>query len=157
MRGIIVAVSPEGVIGKSGQIPWRYPGDLKRFKELTLGTTVIMGRRTWESIGRPLPQRTNRVVTSRPLALPPEVSSHPSIESALQDSQGDVWFIGGSEIYREALRYADILDVTYVPDHIDPEGAALFPGIDPAEWAAGPSLPHEYEPALTRRVFRRIG
>jgi dihydrofolate reductase len=66
-----------------------------------------------------------------------------------------VWFIGGARIYEEAMRHADVIDVTYVPDHVEAEGAVRFPPIDPAAWEPGPLLPHEDEPALTRRVYTR--
>ena len=70
MRGMIYAVSPEGVIGQDGAIPWYHPGDFRRFKRVTLGSTVIMGRKTFESMGKPLPGRRNSVVTSRPMNVP---------------------------------------------------------------------------------------
>lgn len=154
VRGIIAAVSPEGVIGLHGRIPWRHPGDMRRFKRVTLGTTVVMGRLTWESMGsRPLPGRRNVVVTSRPLA---GVETFADLASAVAAAEGDVWFIGGARIYEEAMRsFADVIDVTYVPDRVDDPAAVRFPPIDPEVWSAGPLLVHEDEPALTRRVWVR--
>jgi len=149
---IIVAVSPEGAIGLGGRIPWRHPGDLKRFKKLTVHTTVIMGRNTWESLGRPLPDRRNVVVTSRPLE---GVETFPDLASALASARGDVWLIGGARIYEEGMRYAGELDVTYVPDRVPDPAAVKLPPIDPEVWEAGPLLPHEEEPGLFRRVFTR--
>jgi dihydrofolate reductase len=153
-RALIVAVSPEGAIGLHGKIPWKHPGDLRRFKRLTLGAAVIMGRATWESMGsRPLPGRRNVVVTSGSLA---GVECHPSIESALAACQAaPVWFIGGARVYAEAMRHADLIDVTYVPERVDHPEAIHFPAIDPAEWEEGPLVPHEDEPELTRREYRR--
>ena len=152
-RGMILAVSPEGVIGLHGGIPWRHPGDMRRFARVTRGSTVVMGRLTWESMkGRPLPHRRNLVVTSRPLE---GVETFPSLASALAASEGPVWLIGGRAIYEEGMRLCDVIDVTYVPDHIDHPDAVRAPGIDPAEWDAGPLLPHEEEPGLTRRVYTR--
>ena len=153
-RALIVAVSPEGVIGLHGKIPWRHPGDLRRFKRVTMASAVIMGRLTWESMnGRPLPGRRNVVVTRQQIE---GVECHASVEAALAACADEpVWFIGGARIYQEGMRYCDLLDVTYVPDHVDHPDAVRFPEIDPAVWDPGPLLPHEDEPGLTRREFRR--
>jgi len=154
-RGIMVAMSPEGVIGLDGKIPWHYRGDLRRVKRLTLGTTLIMGRVTWESLGgRPLPGRRNLVVTSHPI---PGAECFPDLASALAASEGPVWFFGGARIYAEAMPIADFIDVVYVPDHITDPRAVRFPPIDPTMWDAGPLLEHEDEPALRRRVYERRG
>lgn len=157
MRGMIYAVSPEGVIGLDGRIPWNHPGDMGRFQRVTLGSTVVMGRATFEERGRALPGRRNIVVTSRPLAVP-GVETVRSVEEALAlaGDAGDVWFIGGARIYEEAARFADIIDVTYVPDHIDDPRAVKAPPVDLALFAPGPLLPHEDEPGLQRRVYTRI-
>lgn len=158
MLGIIYAVSPEGVIGKDGTIPWRYPGDWRRFKRVTLGSTVIMGRATFESIGKALPGRRNVVVTSHAIEAPGVecASSVPhALELARSHGGGDAWFIGGARIYQEAMAYADRIDVTYVPDHVGAEGAVFAPSIDEASFTAGPLVPHEDEPALTRRIYER--
>jgi dihydrofolate reductase len=153
LRAIMVAVSPDGVIGKGGTIPWHYGGDLKRLKRVTMGSTVIMGRVTWESAGkRPLPGRRNIVITKAALD---GAECFADIPSALATSEGPVWFLGGSRIYAEAMRYCDLIDVTYVPDRVDTAGAVLFPPIDPENWEAGPLLDHEDEPALCRRVYTR--
>jgi dihydrofolate reductase len=152
-RGMMVAMSPEGVIGVGGKIPWHYRGDLRRVKRLTLGTTLIMGRVTWESLGgKPLPGRRNLVVTSRSLA---GAECFPDLASALAATEGQVWFFGGARIYRDAMPLADFIDVVYVPDHVVDPNAVYFPPIDPARWHAGPLLPHEDEPALKRRVYTR--
>jgi dihydrofolate reductase len=152
-RAIMAAVSPEGAIGLHGKIPWHYRGDMRRVKRLTLGTTLIMGRVTWESLGgRPLPERRNLVVTSHPL---PGVETFRSLADALRESRGPVWFFGGARIYRAAMAYADLIDLVYVPDHVREPDAVLFPEIDPREWEAGPIVSHEDEPALRRREFRR--
>jgi dihydrofolate reductase len=158
MRAMIYAVSPEGVIGQNGTIPWRHPGDWRRFKRVTLGTTVIMGRKTFESMGKPLPGRRNLVVTSRPLDAP-GVETARTVEAALDVAgSGDVWFVGGARIYEEGMRYADFIDVTYVPDHVSGEGLVHAPDIDPEVFEPGPLLQHEDEPGLTRRVYvRRAG
>jgi dihydrofolate reductase len=153
--GSIAAVSPEGIIGADGGIPWHYRGDLRRFKRLTLGTTVIMGRVTWESLGKKaLPGRRNIVLTSGTLL---EVEHYPDALSAiLAIRTGDIWFIGGARVYAEALRFCDIIDLTYVPDCIVHPNPVYFPPIDPLDWEEGDLLPHEDEPALTRRIYTRI-
>jgi dihydrofolate reductase len=155
MRGMILAVSPEGVIGVGGTIPWRYPGDLRRFKRLTVGSTVVMGRVTFESIGKALSGRRNIVVTRRPVDAP-GVESVGSVSEALaRAGDGDVWFIGGARIYREAMEHVDVIDVTYVPDRVDAPDAVHAPPIDERIFEPSPVVPHEDEPALTRRTYRR--
>lgn len=154
MRGMIAAVSPEGVIGLRGAIPWRHPGDMRRFARVTRGGTVIMGRLTWESMKRkPLPGRRNLVVTRTPEA---GVECFPDIEAALAVAEGDAWFIGGARIYEAAMKHADLLDLTFVPDHITDPAAVHFPRIDEALFEPGPLVPHEDEPGLLRRVYRRV-
>jgi dihydrofolate reductase len=151
----MAAVSPEGAIGLGGKIPWHYRGDMRRVKRLTMGTTLIMGRITWESLGgKPLPGRRNLVV-SRTLSDAPGAERFPDLASALAASEGAVWFFGGAGIYREAMPLADFLDIVYVPDRVDHPEAVRFPPIDEALWEAGPLVDHEDEPTLTRRVYTR--
>jgi dihydrofolate reductase len=155
MRGMIFAASPHGIIGVEGKIPWRYLGDWRRFKRVTLGSTVVMGRTTFESIGKPLPGRRNIVVTSRPLDLP-GIECVPSVEEAVERAgSDDLWFIGGARIYGDAMKYVDVIDVTYVPDYVEGRDAVYAPLIDDALFEAGPVLQHEDEPALKRRVYLR--
>jgi dihydrofolate reductase len=152
---MIYAVSPDGVLGIGGKIPWHYPADLKRFKRLTAGATVVMGRATFESIGRPLPQRRNVVVTRTAIAMA-GVESVTSLEDAIAlAGDADVWFIGGARIYAEAMKHVDTIDVTYVPDRVPVEGAVLAPPIDPRVFEAGDPVVHEDDARLTRRVYTR--
>jgi 2-iminobutanoate/2-iminopropanoate deaminase len=152
-RGIIAAVSPEGVIGVDGRMPWHYPEDLKRFKRLTLGSTVIMGRLTWESLAqKPLVGRRNVVVTGRKLEA---VECFPTLESALATCEGDVWFIGGTRVFEAAMKFADIIDLAYVPDAVGPQGAVYFPEIPESDWEASPLEAHPDDPRLKHRVYRR--
>jgi dihydrofolate reductase len=152
MKGILVAVSPEGIIGKDNSIPWHYSEDLKRFKSLTLGKTVIMGRRTWESLPvKPLPDRRNIVITR---SLIEGVECFPSIDDALGTCNGDVWFIGGAGIYQEALGKVDIIDMTLVPDNISGEGCIEFPQIG-NEWDAGPVESLEKDGNLKHQIYTR--
>ena len=155
MRGMMYAVSPEGVIGVGGRLPWRYPGDFRRFKRVTMGKTIVMGRKTFESIGHPLPGRRNIVVTSRPFSIE-GVECVPSVDEALAQAGNDVdvWFIGGARIYAEAMKHVDVIDVTYVPDHVSAPDAVRAPRID-GLWVGGKMMQHEDEPALKRRVFTR--
>jgi dihydrofolate reductase len=156
----IAAVSPDWVIGRNNDVPWRHPGDFRRFKRVTLGGTVIMGRLTWESMNKkPLPGRRNIVVT-RTQGSPvseSEVLYVASVERALDAASREVavWFVGGARIYEEAMAYVDEIDITYVPDVIPVEGSVRFPRIDPEVFDAGPLLPHEDEEGLTRRIYRR--
>lgn len=155
VRGVIAAVSKEGVIGLGGKIPWRHPGDLLRFKRVTLGSCVVMGRVTFESLGgRALRGRRNVVITRSPIE---GVDCHYSLEAALRviPDHSPVWFIGGAKIYEEAMRFADVLDVTYVPDLIQDPEAVRFPPIDGSEFIAGPLMAHEEERELSRRMYIR--
>lgn len=160
--GMIAAISPEGAIGLGGAIPWRYPGDLRRFKRVTTGvglSAVVMGRRTFESMGcRVLPGRLNIVLsrTHPPSSEPGELVWKASMEEAL-DRAWDlaIWIIGGRAVYEAGMRYARVLDVTFVPGRVRDPAAVHFPTIDPADWDAGPRLPHEDEPLLVRRVYAR--
>ncbi len=155
MRGMIYAQSPDGVIGIGNAIPWRHPGDFRRFKRVTLGTTIVMGRKTYESMGKPLPGRRNVVVTRSPIDAP-GVECVATIEEALAlAGSADLWFVGGARIYEEGMRYADLIDVTYVPDQVAGEGAVHAPPIDEALFEPGPLLPHEDEEGLSRRVYTR--
>jgi dihydrofolate reductase len=110
---LIVAIAPNRAIGMDGKLPWHISEDLKRFKQLTTGHAVIMGRRTYESIGHPLPNRRNIVVTSRRL---PAVETYPTLSQALDALSGEerVFVIGGGRLYAEALPMADELHLTLV-------------------------------------------
>jgi dihydrofolate reductase len=152
---MIYAVSPEGVIGANGGIPWRHPGDLRRFKRMTMGATVVMGRKTFQSIGKPLQGRRNIVVTSHILDAP-GVECVASLKDALTRSGSEnVWFVGGAAIYAEAMAYADVIDVTYVPDHVVGTDLVRAPLIDTDIFEPGPLVTHEEAPELTRRVYVR--
>ncbi|MBI3318945.1 MAG: dihydrofolate reductase [Candidatus Omnitrophica bacterium] len=130
---LIVAVSRNGVIGNEGKLPWRLPADLKRFKQLTMGHPIIMGRKTFESIGKPLPGRTNIVITrQKNLQACGALVAH-SLEEALRlcEKEQEAFVIGGASIYPEALGQADRIYLTEV--HADFEGDARFQ-LDRAGW-----------------------
>jgi dihydrofolate reductase len=137
---MIAAVGENGVIGRQGEIPWRLPTDFAHFKRTTLGKPLVMGRKTFESIGKPLPGRTNIVVTRQPDYRPDGVLVCPSLSAALERAQQiavaegaeEVMIGGGGEIYAEAMPLAERLYVTHVA--VSPEGDARFPPIDPSIW-----------------------
>ena len=126
---LIVAVSSNGVIGRDGGIPWHLPQDLKLFKETTMGHTLIMGRRTFESIGRPLPGRINIILSRQPDYRAEGCVTCGSLEEALLACAGSVqvFICGGEELYREALPLAENIFLTIV--HAAIEGDAFFPPV----------------------------
>ena len=135
---LVVAVARNGVIGRDGDLPWRLPSDLKRFKQLTLGRPVLMGRKTWESIGRPLPGRPNIVITRDATFSAPGAEVVSSVEEGLVAAGreaaalgvDEICIIGGGQIYRQVFERADLLHVTHVEADVD--GDTRFPDIDPA-------------------------
>ncbi len=131
---LIVAMAQNGVIGRSNALPWRLPEDLKHFKAYTLGKPILMGRKTFESIGRPLPGRDNLVLTRDPRWHAEGVTAVHSVEEALErtrDSE-ELVAIGGAEIYRLLLPLAHRIYLTHV--HADVPGDTFFPAFDPAQW-----------------------
>lgn len=131
---LIVAMTPAGVIGRDNDLPWRLPDDLARFKALTLGKPIIMGRRTWESIGRPLPGRSNIVLSRNAHFAPSGAIVVPDLRRALEAAGevDEVFVIGGAQVYALALAHADRLYLTIV--HADVDGDVRFPPVDAAEW-----------------------
>lgn len=131
---LVAAVAANGVIGAGGKLPWRLPEDLKHFKALTLGHPVIMGRKTWESLGKPLPGRENIVVTRAAGYDAPGASVASSLDGALALCAGEptAFVIGGGELYAEALPVADGLVLTEIQR--DYAGDARFPPYDRAAW-----------------------
>ena len=162
---IIAAVANNGVIGNGDHIPWRLPGDFAHFKRMTMGKPLIMGRKTYESIGRPLPGRTNIVVTRKEGYQPLGVIVHPTLERALDHAQeiakadkaNEVMIGGGAEIYRQVLPIADRMYLTQV--ELEPPGDTFFPPIDFEQWKPGGEIsvaPHPDDDAAFRvRVYRR--
>lgn len=131
---IIVAIAENNVIGDNNQLIWHIPEDLKRFKALTMGHHIIMGRKTWESIGRALPGRISIVVSRNPEYLAPGAIVVASLDDALAKAQSDneVFIIGGAQIYEQALPLANKLYLTQV--HKAFEGDVSFPKIDKNLW-----------------------
>lgn len=131
---LIAALARNRVIGRAGALPWHLPEDLRRFKALTLGHPVLMGRRTWESIGRPLPGRRNVVITRQATFPAPGAEVFHDLRAALEAVADDpeVFVIGGGELYEAALPFADRLHLTEL--HAEVQGDALFPPVDWAAW-----------------------
>ena len=137
---LIAAVADNGVIGAHGAIPWRLKSDMQRLKAMTIGKPVVMGRKTFMSLRRPLPGRTNIVVTrdrhfradGAVVATSLAVARAVALGDALRRSATEIAIIGGAEIYAQWMDIADRLEVTEV--HARPEGDTSFPAIDAAEW-----------------------
>ena len=137
---LIVAVAENGVIGRDGDMPWYLPTDFRFFKEKTMGCPMIMGRRTFQAIGRPLPGRLNIVVTRDGAFRSDGIETATTLDTALRnadrwaESHGadEVFVIGGGEIYRQTMALADRIYLTKV--HMSPEGETTFPEIDSAAW-----------------------
>ncbi|MBW3095885.1 dihydrofolate reductase [Pseudohoeflea coraliihabitans] len=161
---LVAALTENGVIGRDGAMPWRLSSDLQHFKRVTLGHPVIMGRKTFESIGRPLPGRTNIVISrsGRTIDGVTVVDSLPAAlqqaRQALEESDGpEICIIGGGEIFAQAMDIAARLEITHIAAELD--GDTFFPAIDPAEWALvserhqpeGPRDSHAMRFAVYRR------
>ncbi|MEO1039758.1 MAG: dihydrofolate reductase [Pseudomonadota bacterium] len=135
---LVVARAENGVIGRKGDLPWRIPSDLKRFKQVTLGKPVVMGRKTWQSLPRrPLPGRPNLVVSRSLRAIEgaevfADLGAALSRAGELAGEAGEVCVIGGAQIYADALDRAGRIYLTEVA--LSPQGDALFPRLDPAQW-----------------------
>lgn len=163
---LIVALAENGVIGRDNQLPWHLPEDLAHFKRTTLGKPIIMGRKTYESIGRPLPGRPNLVVTRQSGWQATGVTVCNSLDQALQRARAEaatlgadeLMVIGGGELYRQALPRAQRLYLTRV--HGEVQGDAWFPDLAEAEWrqesaerhAASGSNPYDYSFIVLNRV-----
>ena len=133
---LIAAVAENGVIGREGGLPWRLPEDLKFFKAATMGKPIIMGRKTWQSIGKPLPGRLNIVMTRDRAWHAAGVTVAHDLEAALRAAQEtgavEVMIIGGADIYEMALPRADRIYLTQIQKEFD--GDAAFPALDPQQW-----------------------
>lgn len=140
---LIVAQSTNRVIGVDGQLPWRLPDDLRRFRDLTMGKPIIMGRATWESIGRPLPGRQNIVMSRNADLVAPGCEVANSVDDALRlaGDSPEVMVIGGGHVYRAFLAMAKKIYLTTVD--VELAGDAYFPVLDEREWVsvASESLP----------------
>jgi dihydrofolate reductase len=137
---LVAAIGENNVIGRDGQLPWRLKSDLRHFRALTLDRPVIMGRKTYQSIGKPLDRRSNIVITRDAKFSAPGIVTVPNFKQALElarkDAEGrgadEIMVIGGSAVFAEAMPLAERLEITHV--HAAPEGDVFFPSIDPAQW-----------------------
>jgi dihydrofolate reductase len=150
----IAAVAANGVIGAGNDIPWRIPADWKRFKALTMGSVLIMGRKTYDSIGRPLPGRTTFVITRDRMWRRDGVRAVPSVDEAFDQAMllnpRVIFVVGGGEIYRAAWDRLTGLEITEVNQQ--PDGEVIFPEIDPEDWLETGREPHnEYTFVSYRR------
>lgn len=140
---MVAAVAENGVIGLAGDIPWSIPEDLKHFRATTTGNTVVMGRRTFESIGHPLPYRSNIVVTRQEGWTAEGVFVAGGLAEAIERAQefdGDIMIIGGAQIYEAAMDHADVQILTEV--HQSPEGDTHYPAFDREKWRETGREPH---------------
>jgi dihydrofolate reductase len=146
---LVVAVAENGVIGQAGKLPWHLPDDLTHFKRLTVGHTVLMGRKTFESIGRPLPDRQNIVLTRDPSFTAEGVEIVHSLDDALTHARGEeVFVIGGEALFRDALPNVDRIHLTLV--HANVEGDVHFPLDSLTGWRV---ISDEHHPADARHAF----
>jgi len=161
---LIAALAQNRVIGRDNQLPWRLPADLKHFKALTLGKPIIMGRKTWDSLGRPLPGRLNLVVSRQPGLQLEGAEVFASLEAAIvraeqwahEQGVDELMLIGGAQLYQQALPLAARLYLTRV--ELSPEGDAWFPEFDAAAWhctACETFAPLEQAPAYAFETWTR--
>lgn len=156
---LILAMDDDRLIGAGGKLPWHLPGDLKRFKALTLGKTILMGRKTWDSLGRPLPGRDNWVLSRDPRFAPAGARVFAGLDDALAaHARGELMIIGGQQLFAEALPLAQRIYLTRV--HARLPGDTWFPQFDARDWreAAGEAHPaderhaHAYRFVTLERV-----
>jgi dihydrofolate reductase len=146
---LVAAIAQNGVIGRGNALPWRLKSDMQHFRALTMGKPVVMGRKTYLSIGRPLQGRTTIVVSRDRGFTAPGIVVAPSLDAALTTARGDalrrnadtIVVAGGAEIYAQAMPLATRLAITHV--HIQVDGDACFPAIDPNEWRENARIEHE--------------
>ncbi len=159
---LIVAIDEDMGIGKDGRLPWHLRADLQRFKRLTMGHHLVMGRKTYQSIGKPLPGRKNIILSRDPAFQAPGCLVLPSLQEALdlarQGSEDELFIIGGGQIYAQALPLADRIYLTRV--HTRAGCDITFPPFDPAEWAESrrsehPADEHNDHPS-TFTLLRRV-
>ncbi|WP_437880190.1 dihydrofolate reductase [Pseudomonas sp. LRF_L74] len=146
---LIAGLAENRVIGRDNQMPWHLPADMKHFKALTMGKPIIMGRKTWESLGRPLPGRLNIVVSRQPDLRLDGAEVFATLDTAVLRAEAwaheqgveELMLIGGAQLYEQGLEHADRLYLTRIA--LMPEGDALFPPVDDAIWRCSESENHE--------------
>ena len=148
---LVVARADNGVIGSDNALPWRIPADLQHFKRLTLGKPVVMGRRTFESIGKPLPGRENIVLTRDPGWQAEGVTVAGNLADALTADVPEIAIIGGAQVYAEAMPFATHVHLTEV--HAEPEGDTVLPPFAPGTWAEVDRIDHPADGATPAYSF----
>lgn len=161
---LIAALTTTRVIGNRGHMPWHMPADLKHFKKLTLHKTVIMGRKTFDSIGKPLPERHNIIITRNSEFVAPHCEITHSLAQAIdlattENPHQEIMVIGGAEIFKEALDQANRMYLTFI--YADLPGDAFFPSWDPMQWKeikrlnfrADEKNPHDYSFVTFEKYF----
>lgn len=152
---MIVACSSDGIIGNTelNKLPFYYPEDLKYFKSMTIDSTIIMGRKTYESIGKPLPKRNNVIITSNPIS---SLECFSSLESAI-NKYHDCWLIGGKRIYEEGLKYCNEIYMTITPDLLNNSESkwVTMPWIHPVDFVVE-TTNHPNDANLLLAIYRRI-
>ena len=153
MLEMIAAVAKNGVIGKENRLPWHIPEDLKLFKRITTGRLIVMGQKTWQSLGcKPLPNRQHLILSRTPTdECSPVHRFVTDVPSALEVTDGDAIVIGGGEIYRLFLPYIRKLHITHV--NMDVEGDAFFPEVDYSKWDL---VAEETLPGAVYRCYEKI-
>ncbi len=159
MLSLIVAMAANGVIGRDNRLPWHISEDLRYFKRVTMGKPLVMGRKTFQSIGKPLPGRPNIVVTRDPAWSSEGVQVAHSVAQALETARGlaaggEVMVIGGAELFKAALATARRLYLTEV--HRNYDGDVFFPDPDPASWREVSREDHAGDPAYSFVVLERL-
>ena len=165
---IVVAVAENGVIGRAGALPWRLKSDLRHFRALTLDKPIVMGRKTYASLRRPLDRRTSIVISREREFAAPGIVVAPSFERALKVARADAWrrgacaimIIGGAQIYAQALPLADCIEMTLV--HAEAAGEVRFPAFDRDLWHEStrtevPAGPADESAHAFVRLYRRAG
>ena len=155
---LVVAYTDNRVIGRDNGMPWHLPGDLAHFKRTTLGHPIIMGRKTWQSLGRALPGRRNLVVSRSPGLPAPGAEVWPSLQAAVAQCTDSevICIIGGAQIFAQALAQADEVVATEIHAHI--EGDTYFPALEPAQWQETSREPQPEENGLRYDfvAYRRV-
>jgi dihydrofolate reductase len=152
---LVAALARNRVIGRAGGLPWRLPDDLRHFKELTTGGVVVMGRRTWESLGRPLPNRRNRVVSRQPGFVATGAEVYADLALTPTTPGQAVYVIGGGDLYQATLPLATHLELTTIEAEV--EGDVWFPAWNPREWVETAVRPHAADARHAWPfVFRRL-
>lgn len=161
MIGIIAAVTVNGVIGVENKLPFDYPEDMKHFRTTTANSTIIMGRKTFEGIGRALPKRRNIVISSRTIEVP-GVETFASVDAAMEATQmmsQPIWFIGGASIYEEGMKHANLIVLTLTPDVELRTPAIKFPWINPNEFelkSINPLVPENPSCLLKLATYEKV-